>query len=206
MNVNTYDVPSSQKPSFSDTLIIDTGSGLSQPVAIELLPLYDENYYMLKCVMPEHDVKMLPNPVMTKFARRLQATMKKYNGIGLSANQCGIQERMFVIGDFVCINPKIVAHSESEFKLKEGCLSLPGLFASVPRYSWVDVEFYDENGQLHNHHFEGITSQCFQHELDHMNGITFTSKIGPVALQIARQKQQKTLKKVQRKVQQSKNS
>lgn len=185
----------------SDTLIIDTGVGLSEPVVVEPLPLYDENYYMLTQAMPEHNINMLPNPVMTKFVRRLQVTMSKYNGIGLSANQCGIQERVFVMtGNFVCINPKIVGHSAEVEKMKEGCLSYPGLFVTVPRYKWVDVEYYDENGQLHNNHFEGVTAQCFQHELDHMNGITFVSRAGKVALQLAREKQKKLIKKVKRMV------
>ena len=185
----------------SDTLIIDTGVGLSEPVVVEPLPLYDENYYMLTQAMPEHNVNMLPNPVVTKFVRRLQLTMSKYNGIGLSANQCGIQERVFVMaGDFVCINPKIVGHSAEVEKLKEGCLSYPGLFVTIPRYKWVDVEYYDENGKLHNNHFEGVTAQCFQHELDHMNGITFVSRAGKVSLQLAREKQKKLIKKVKRMV------
>lgn len=181
-----------------DILVIDTGSNLSQTQTIEPLPVFDGKYFMLGLTMPEHNVKMLPNPVMTKFARRLQLTKDKYNGIGLAANQCGIQERMFVIGDFVCINPKIVKHSEDTFKMKEGCLSFPGLFLTVPRYTWIDVEFYDENGKLQSHHFEGITSQCFQHELDHLNGIVYTSKVGPVTLQLAKEKQAKLIKKIKR--------
>ena len=182
----------------SDTLIIDTGIGITTPELIEPLPLYDEHYYMLSKAMPEHDARMLPNPVMTKFARRLQVTMQKYNGIGLSANQCGIQERMFVMGDFVCINPKIVSHSAEVERIREGCLSYPGLFVTVERYKTVDVEFYDENGKLQRHHFEGVTAQCFQHELDHMNGVTFTSRVKPLALQMAREKQKKLIKKITR--------
>jgi peptide deformylase len=182
----------------SDTIIIDTGSGLSREETIKPLPLYDEHHPMLKAVMPEHDINMLPNPVISKFARRLLATMHMYQGIGLSANQCGIQERMFVIGDFVCINPKIVNHSANIIKMKEGCLSYPGLYVTIDRYYEIDVEYYDVEGQLQQRHFEGVTAQAFQHELDHMNGITFTSYVKPVALQLARQKQQKIVKKVKR--------
>lgn len=182
----------------SDTIIIDTGSGLSREETIKPLPLYDEHHPMLKAVMPEHDINMLPNPVISKFARRLLATMHMYQGIGLSANQCGIQERMFVIGDMVCINPKIVNHSAKNIKMKEGCLSYPGLYVTIDRYYEIDVEYYDVEGQLQQRHFEGVTAQAFQHELDHMNGITFTSYVKPVALQLARQKQQKIVKKVKR--------
>lgn len=82
--------------------------------------------------------------------------------------------------------------------MREGCLSYPGLFVTVERYKSVDVEFYDENGKLQRHHFEGVTAQCFQHELDHMNGVSFTSRVKPFALQMAREKQKKLIKKITR--------
>jgi len=183
----------------SDTLIIDTGTGFSEPTMIEPLPVYDENYYMLTQRIPDHNVNMLPNPVIVKLARRLQLTMEKYNGIGLAANQCGIQERMFVMkGGFVCINPVIIEASAEMEKMKEGCLSYPGLYVTIPRHKWVEVEFYDENGVLQKHRFEGVTAQCFQHELDHINGVVFTSHAGKVSLQLARDRQKKLIKKFKR--------
>ena len=183
-----------------DELIIDTGSNVVRENKIEPLQVFDDSHPMLKSVMPEYDVTTLPNTRMNELASRLKLTMKLYSGLGLAANQCGIQERVFVIGSeyfqMVCINPKIVKYSAEVEKRREGCLSSPGLFVNISRSKSVDVEFYNELGELKQLTVDGITAQCFQHELDHLNGITFTSKVGPLALQLAKQKQQKLIKKV----------
>jgi peptide deformylase len=188
----------------SDTLIIDTGAALSQPsqqVRVEPLPLYDEKHPMLKVQVPEYK-HSLPNPLMELLIKRLKMTMKQYGGIGLSANQCGVFERVFVIGtdefQIACVNPRIIGKSPSTIKEKEGCLSYPGLYLKIDRPDWIDVEYTDENGQLVQSRLEGITARCFQHELDHMNGIRMTDHVGPVALQMARKKQTKITKMVVR--------
>ena len=186
----------------SGTFVIDTGATLAPPQArIEPLPLYDENHPMLKVQIPEYTNK-LPNYNMELLIKRLKMTMKLYGGLGLSANQCGVFERVFVIGheDFqiACINPRIIAKSPSTIKESEGCLSYPGLFVKLDRPDWVEVEYTDENGQLVQQRLEGITARCFQHELDHMNGIRFVEYAGPAALQVARRKQAKIIKKIVR--------
>jgi peptide deformylase len=130
-------------------------------------------------------------------------TMKLYGGVGLSANQCGVSERMFVIGtdefQLVCLNPKVVRQSETVVKNREGCLSFPGLFFNVDRPEWIDVEYMDEHGVIKEGRLEGVSAQCFLHELDHLNGIKFISHVKPVALQMARKKQKKTIKTIVRK-------
>lgn len=190
----------------SDILKIDTGAAAAQLVRetrVNPLPLYDGTLQMLGDEIPEYTEK-LPNAEMNVLVEQLKMTMKKFGGIGLSANQCNVFERVFVIGtdqfQIVCINPKIIAHSEEMVKDKEGCLSYPGLFITVPRYSWIDVEFTTEKGEVKQMHMEGITARCFQHELDHMNGIRYTDKVGPVALRLAKQKQEKVIKKTQRRM------
>jgi peptide deformylase len=72
------------------------------------------------------------------------------------------------------------------------------MFLKIGRPESIDVQFYDENGKLHNATFDGLTARCFLHELDHMNGIRMIEKIKPLALQMARKKQQKLIKKVKR--------
>lgn len=185
----------------SETLVIDTGSGSVIEEQIEPLPIYDENYPMLAMLMPEYKAP-LPNPKMTTIVKSLKMTMKLYGGIGLSANQCGIKERVFIIGtdhfQLVCINPKVISTSNDISKENEGCLSFPGLYLKVDRPSSIDVEFTTENGEVKRMHLEGLTARCFLHELDHMNGIRFTGYVKPVALQLARKKQQKIMKKVLR--------
>jgi peptide deformylase len=186
----------------SNDLIINTGTNVVKENRTEPLAVFGENHPMLLTLMPEYDVSSLPNSHMNELAARLKMTMKLYAGIGLSANQCAVQERVFVIGtdqfQMVCINPKIVKKSAEETKRREGCLSSPGLFVTIPRSNSIDVEYYTELGELKQLTLNGVTAQCFQHELDHLNGITFTSKAGPVALQLAKKKQQKLINKVKK--------
>ena len=188
----------------SETLIIDTGAAIGTPtqqVRVEPLPLYDENHPMLKVQIPEYKFD-LPNPLMEMLVKRLKMTMKLYGGIGLSANQCGVFERVFVIGtdhfQIACINPRIIGQAPSTIKAEEGCLSFPGLHVKLDRPDWVEVEFTNEMGELKQMRLEGITARCFQHEHDHMNGIRMIDHIGPVALQMARKKQEKIIKKIVR--------
>lgn len=185
-----------------DTLIIDTGASTPvKEVRVEPLPLYDENHPMLKVQIPEYK-SALPNPIMELLVKRLKMTMKLYNGVGLSANQCGVFERVFVIGtdqfQIACINPRIIGQAPSTIKAEEGCLSFPGLFLKIDRPDWIDVEFTDETGAVKQMRLEGVTARCFQHELDHMNGIRMIEHAGPVALQMARRKQDKIIKKIVR--------
>ena len=188
----------------SDIFTIDTEEGITKEKeeVVEPLPLFNEDYPMLLQRIPEYDVSRLPNPVLGKLIKRLKMTMKLHGGIGLSANQCGIFERVFVLGAndaiWACINPKIINASPDLIRDKEGCLSFPGLALGVERHSWVEAEFINEECKVVQMRFEGLTARCFQHELDHMNGIKFTSKVKPLALQMAKKQQQKLIKKIMR--------
>ena len=184
-----------------DTIVINTEEQLSSKPQIEVhpLPLFDENHPMLKKPIAEYK-PMLPNPVMDLLIKRLKMTMKLYGGIGLAANQCGVFERVFVIGtdqfQIACINPKVITPSAELAKIEEGCLSFPGLSLKIERPASIDVEYTNENGELVQTHLDGITARCFLHELDHLNGIRFVDHMKPVALQMARKKQDKLMKKV----------
>jgi peptide deformylase len=184
-----------------EVLVIDTGSSTTEKKVIEPLPLYGQDYPMLSDELPVYS-DPLPNPIMDNLVERLKLTMKAYGGIGLSANQCGVFERVFVIGagDFqlVCINPKVIEASTELVKDNEGCLSYPGLFVKIERPRSIRVEFLDQTGEKREMSLEGLTARCFLHELEHMNGKSFTDNVGPVALRLAKQKQQKRIKKFQR--------
>ncbi len=173
-----------------------------QEKEVEPFPLYDENHPMMKQRIPEYDITLLPNPVMTHTINRLKMTMKLYNGLGLSANQCGVFERVFIVGNeeivIVCINPKLIKASDDLIKDNEGCLSFPGLFLKIERASSVEVEYYDLQGKKYNTTFTGLTARCFLHELDHMNGITMDKHAKPLALKMAKEKQGKLFKRVKR--------
>jgi peptide deformylase len=106
-------------------------------------------------------------------------TMEKANGIGLSANQIGFFNRMFVIkGEdgkrYEIINPEIVMKSENIFRIKEGCLSLPGVSIDTGvRSQEIAVKFYDRDGKETFGVFTDIDAVCFQHELEHLDGKSF---------------------------------
>lgn len=186
----------------SEFLVINTEE--KKDDVIEPFKLLREDHPFLKAVMNEYDVTTLPNPVMNKLIARLKMTMKLYNGLGLSANQCGIPERVFIIGtdqfQIVCINPKILSYSVEQKRMREGCLSFPGMYLSISRHEEIFTEYYNENGERKEVTLNGLTAQCFQHELDHMNGITFTSKVGPLALQLSKKRKDKLIKKVKKDV------
>ena len=186
----------------SEILTIDTGAGIQTTEKLDPLPLFGEDYPMLHTVMPEYD-RGFPNPSLITLAKRLKMTMKLYGGVGLSANQCGVSERMFVIGtdefQMVCLNPKVVRQSETLVKNREGCLSFPALFFKVERPDWIEVEYMDEHGTVKEGRLDGVSAQCFLHELEHLNGFKFTRHAKPVALQMARKKQNKTIKTIVRK-------
>lgn len=185
----------------SELLTIDTGAGFVKQEKIDPLPLYDDNHPMLKVKIPEYE-HSLPNSAMTQLIKRMKMTMKKFGGIGLSANQCGVFERVFVLGtdefQLVCINPKVVEFSESKIKMAEGCLSYPGLFLNIERTNSITVEFLNEKGETIQMKMEGVTARAFLHELDHMNGVRFVDHVGPVSLRMAKKRQVKLNKQVQK--------
>lgn len=130
----------------------------------------------------------------------LSETLQKYRGLGISANQVGINKRICVVnmGDknWIMINPKITWKSEEQATFSEGCLSYPGLYLKVPRVQSVKVEFQALNGQWVEQQVDGLTAVCVQHELDHLDGVVYTDKVSPIKLDQAKKKVKKTLKKM----------
>ena len=136
-----------------------------------------------------------------KVKEDLIETMKNFQGIGLSANQIGIMERVFVMYSNVkereiiaCFNPKIITVSDKKVLMDEGCLSYPGLWLKVSRPDGVEVTYEDENGESHEKAMFGLECRVFQHEYDHMEGIDFTQKVSDLKLNMAL----KRLKKVKK--------
>ena len=130
-------------------------------------------------------------------------TMKKYGGIGLSANQVGLPFNMFVLGDhpevekglkMTCFNPIIISSSVEEETMKEGCLTFPFVFLNITRPRKVVVKYEDENGDLKEGQLDGMFSRIFQHEMDHMLGINFTDKVTKFKLKRAEEKARKMYK------------
>jgi peptide deformylase len=173
-----------------------TATKVEKPKAFDLV---HESHPALKKVLPEFDFSNPPvNP--NAFASTLVETCKLHKGYGLSANQCGFEYRVFVMGtndDYVAFfNPEIISVSVEEAHMVEGCLSFPFLGLGITRPKEVMVRYQDFNGEWKGATFSGISARCFQHELDHLNGIVYTSKTKPLALQQGLKKRDKTLKKL----------
>ena len=118
-----------------------------------------------------------------ELSKILIENMLHYDGIGLSANQIGIWERVFcMMIDFetqetiTCFNPRIIKSYSKEVVLEEGCLSYPDVFLNAKRPDRIVVKYEDANGKLHKEKLTGFTSRVFQHEYDHMEGIDFTQR------------------------------
>ena len=162
---------------------------------------------VLSTITPfDKDVFLKQEGISTqRFVRNMFATMHKYGGLGLSANQVGKPYRMFVMGGqlqieagkiYACFNPKIIKVSEEKVRFKEGCLTFPFLFLDIERPRRIEVEFSDENLDKKQYQMDGIMARCFQHELDHMSGIVFTSLVSKLKLDIAMKKRDKYIKKL----------
>ena len=163
------------------------------------LQLVDETNPILRQVLTDFDFKNPPINAI-ELASSLVETCKQSRGIGLSANQCGYPFRVFVMGandDYVAFfNPKITWKSEESVHMMEGCLSFPLLGLMITRPKEVEVEYQDYMGEVKTAKFAGLSARCFQHELDHMNGIVYTDKVKPMALQQGMKKRNKILKKI----------
>jgi peptide deformylase len=144
------------------------------------------------------------NFLIDQNAEQLEKSMIDFmieaNGIGLAANQIGIVKRVFVMGSnnipgfpapFAVFNPRIVEASTEMITDQEGCLSYPGLFLTVKRPSWIVAEYQNAKGDTIEARFDGYLSKCFQHELDHLDGICFVDKVSPLKLNLAMKKLRK---------------
>ena len=166
----------------------------------KIFNVYSEHHPLLHQELAPFDFQNPPvNP--NEFASTLVETCKAYNGIGLSANQCGFPYRVFVMGagdEYVAhYNPKVInAYGESH--MDEGCLSFPFLFLKITRPERIDVEYQDFNGVTRTATYNGISARCFLHELDHMNGIVYTMRAKPLALKTGKKKQLKLIEQLKK--------
>lgn len=165
----------------------------------ELFQLVSENHPILQQALLQFDFDNPPvNP--NEFASSLVETCKLHHGLGLSANQCGFPHRVFVMGsedNYVAFfNPEIINVSKNQSHMIEGCLSFPFLGLRITRPSDIGVRYQDFNGEWKGTTLSGLSARCFLHELDHLNGVVYTDRVKPMALQSGMQKRNKILKKL----------
>ncbi len=110
--------------------------------------------------------------VDTKVLKDMEDTMKKFDGIGISAIQIGAPQRIFLAGNppQVFINPKIKDKSSYTKVDWEGCLSCPGAHVRVRRSHSITIQYEDIEGKIIKRKFTGFDARVIQHELDHLNG------------------------------------
>ena len=135
---------------------------------------------------------------VVKLAEQMHTLMVQNNGIGLAAPQVGVDKSFFIVGDKtrykLAVNPKIIETSEEKVLMTEGCLSFPGLFLKVLRPLNCVVEYVNNKGETINEKLDGMMSRVFQHEVDHLNGITFDTLVSKLKLDMAVKKRDKRLK------------
>ena len=130
-------------------------------------------------------------------AQMTKALSVAKDGVALAAPQIGVPLRVFIVLKeytenktaqelkeikekkvkpeiVVFINPKITKISKKKQTVREGCLSVVGMFGAITRAEKVTVEAYNENGEKFTRGASGLLAQIFQHEMDHLNGILFT--------------------------------
>ena len=130
-----------------------------------------------------------------KFEADMIKTMLDERGMGLAANQIGITKRFFAIGHesfdtfkkhAIIWNPQIENFSEEKIFDVEGCLSFKDIFVKVERPRVIEVQYETTQGKTEFAKLDGMESKCFQHELDHLDGITFNKRVSKLRWDMAK--------------------
>lgn len=165
---------------------------------LDVLIYPDEN--LAKVCQPVEQV----DDALRQFIEDMFETMYQHEGIGLAAPQVNVLKRVITIdieGDksnqIVLINPEILA-SSGETGIEEGCLSIPGCRALVPRKEKLTVQALNRHGESFTLEADGLLAICIQHEIDHLNGVLFVDHISALKRQRFREKMLKLKKQLAR--------
>jgi peptide deformylase len=158
-------------------------------------------------IWPDATLKRVSEPVtdfgpdLSALIKDLSDTMDAYGPMaGLSAPQIGVSKRVFLVdippednegngtqGKEIFINPEIY-FKEGSFSWDEGCMSIPGLRGKVTRAYTVKMRYFDEKGKTHEREAFYYLGGCFQHELDHLNGILWVDYQNPLKRNLIKKK------------------
>jgi len=145
-------------------------------------------------VVAPYEIRLIGDPVLrqrtadvtdvdgrlVQLADDMLATMYEAPGVGLAAPQVGVQKRLFVYdigeGPQVVINPEL-REARGEWAYDEGCLSIPGLAFELVRPKEVHLVGYDLHGNELSIEADELLARCFQHELDHLDGVLFIERL-----------------------------
>jgi peptide deformylase len=160
-----------------------------------------------------YEILKYPDPRLNEVAEALQVEeindefrqtidelfdlMYESRGGGLAATQVGIKKRFFLMDGsenkdqkMVIINPEII-EKKGEIIDEEGCLSFPGVYVKVKRAEWVKIKALNEEGRAFEFASDGYLGRCIQHEIDHLDGITFFDRLSKLKRQMAEKKYKK---------------
>jgi len=115
-------------------------------------------------------------------AKQMLEILVRDNGVGLAGPQIGVMKRIFVIHiqddiERVFINPSILETSQKTCKFEEGCLSIPGIYATVVRSESIKIQAWNEKGRPFTLEVSGLLARVILHEYDHLEGIVFLDRI-----------------------------
>ncbi|MBG9752076.1 peptide deformylase [Bacillus thuringiensis] len=119
---------------------------------------------------------------LVKLLKDMHETMLIADGVGLAAPQVGVSLQVAVVdvdddtGKIELINPSIL-EKHGEQVGPEGCLSFPGLYGEVERADYIKVRAQNRRGKVFLLEAEGFLARAIQHEIDHLHGVLFTSKV-----------------------------
>lgn len=158
--------------------------------------MYDKNFQILQLGHPE--LRIIAQPVIDISSNQIQSFLdallqfvNEKNGMGIAAPQVGISERIFIMCSrpnsrypyapemkpTVVISPEITWFSSETEKDWEGCLSVPGVRALVPRHTSIKVKFLSQLGDVIETEYSGFLARIFQHEFDHLEGKVFLDRV-----------------------------
>jgi len=136
-------------------------------------------------------VKDVSDKNIQRLLKDMGVSLENQSGVGLAAPQVFQSLQIMIIASrpndrypsapfrkpFVLINPKVIKVSKGKEKDWEGCLSIPGIRALVPRHKKITVKYLNQEGEQQVEKFEGFIARVFQHEYDHLNGLVFIDNV-----------------------------
>jgi peptide deformylase len=121
------------------------------------------------------------NAQINALIKEMDVAMQAANGVGLSANQIGLDAQVFIARwddkFYAVFNPKIKRKSREKEALEEGCLSIPGFYGEVGRAEKITLIGENKQGKTVKINAYGMLARIFQHETDHLNGKLFISRM-----------------------------
>ena len=141
--------------------------------------------------MQAKEVQDIQSPEMQSIVSDMFTTLADTNGVGIAAPQISASWRLMIIASrpserypyapemepVLMINPEFSALSETKEKDWEGCLSIPGIRAKVPRYTKIKVNYTNTAGEGISQVFEDFVARVFQHEYDHLEGVVYLDRV-----------------------------